>query len=127
VGVEALNAVAGRQPLLQQRRELLRELLPVLVAHLLLEAVQEKTKHTKQPQDRLSKSRETDRDRDRDRQTERETHRQRQRDTHLVEHVPQVILGVDPGGHRIAEEDKVLHRFRVGELKSVPISGIKTN
>lgn len=36
-----LHAVAGRQSLLQQGRELLGELLPVLVAHLVLEAVQD--------------------------------------------------------------------------------------
>lgn len=41
VGVENLNSVAGCQSLLQQRGELLGELLPVLVAHLVLEAVQD--------------------------------------------------------------------------------------
>lgn len=36
-----LHAVAGRQALLQQGRELLGELLPVLVADLVLKAVQD--------------------------------------------------------------------------------------
>lgn len=40
-GMAGLHAVAGRQSLLQQGRELLGELLPVLVAHLVLEAVQD--------------------------------------------------------------------------------------
>ena len=34
-----LHAIAGRQPLLQQRGELLGELLPVLLSHLVLEAM----------------------------------------------------------------------------------------
>ena len=36
-----LDAIAGRQTLLQQRGELLRELLPVLLADLVLEAMQD--------------------------------------------------------------------------------------
>lgn len=41
VGVENLNSVAGCQSLLQEWGELLRELLPVLLPDLLLEAVQD--------------------------------------------------------------------------------------
>lgn len=36
-----LHAVAGGQPLLQQGGELLRELVPVVLAHLVLEAVED--------------------------------------------------------------------------------------
>lgn len=41
VGVEDLNAVAGCQSFLQQRGELLRELLPVLLPNLLLKTMQD--------------------------------------------------------------------------------------
>ena len=40
-GEVGLDAVAGRQALLQQRRELLRELLPVLFPDLVLEAMKD--------------------------------------------------------------------------------------
>lgn len=29
---------------------------------------------------------------------------------HLIKHVPQILLGVDPGGHSITEENEVLDR-----------------
>lgn len=43
----ALHAVTRRQPLLQQRGELLRELLPVLFPHLVLETMQDLEKKKK--------------------------------------------------------------------------------
>lgn len=33
-------------------------------------------------------------------------------DTHLVEHVSQVVFRVHPGGHGVAEEDEVLEERR---------------
>lgn len=41
LGMAGLHAVTGRQALLQQRRKLLRELLPILFPDLVLEAVQD--------------------------------------------------------------------------------------
>lgn len=41
LGMVGLHAIAGRQALLQQRRKLLRELLPVLFPDLVLEAMQD--------------------------------------------------------------------------------------
>ena len=45
---EHLDTIAGSQPLLQDGGELLGELLPVLLSHLLLKAVQDLHTHTKQ-------------------------------------------------------------------------------
>lgn len=33
-------------------------------------------------------------------------------DPHLVEHVPQIVFRIHPGGHRITEEDEVLKKNR---------------
>lgn len=33
-------------------------------------------------------------------------------DPHLVEHVPQIIFRIHPGGHRVTEEDEVLNKRR---------------
>lgn len=40
-GKVTLDTITGRQALFQHRRELLRELLPVLLSNLVLEAVQD--------------------------------------------------------------------------------------
>lgn len=42
-----LNTVASRQAFLQHRRKLLRELLPVVLPHLVLEAMQDLGRETR--------------------------------------------------------------------------------
>lgn len=42
-------------------------------------------------------------------------------DPHLVEHVPQIVFRIHPGGHCITEEDEVLNK-QIGKVKE----GVKT-
>ena len=100
------HAVLRRQALTQRNRKLLREAAPVLVAHLLLEAVQDLQAAANERVSRRSAGRGV-------RSAEYTTTTMSdEADTDLVEHLLEVVLGADPRGDRVTEEDEVLDDAR---------------